>query len=54
MVENIFEIRDILQEKQQANQTIDFKLLIDPEGHHTESRWHEEFPRAIAWLFYGR
>jgi predicted alpha/beta superfamily hydrolase len=54
MVENMFHIRDILQEKQQENQSIKFKLVIDPEGQHTESRWHEEFPRAIAWLFYGR
>lgn len=54
MVRNMFNIRDVLQEKQQEKRLIDFKLVIDPEGHHTESRWHEEFPRAIAWLFYGR
>jgi len=54
MVGNMFKIRDILQDKKQNNQAVDFKLVIDPEGHHTESRWHEEFPRAMAWLFYGR
>jgi hypothetical protein len=54
MVENLFEIRDILQEKQQNKRPIDFKLVIDPQGTHTESRWKEEFPRAVAWLFYGR
>lgn len=54
MVGNLFEIRDILQEKQQNKRPLDFKLVIDPEGTHTESRWKEEFPRAVAWLFYGR
>lgn len=54
MVENLFEIRNILQYKQKEKLPIDLKMVIDPNGTHTESRWGEEFPRAITWLFYGR
>ncbi len=54
MVENLFEIRNILQHKQHDHQPIDLKLIIDPNGTHTESRWHDEFPRAVSWLFYNR
>jgi len=54
MVENLFEIRDILQTKQQQNDSVNFKLVIDPNGTHTESIWGREFPQAISWLFYGQ
>lgn len=54
MVENLFEVRNILQSKQREKLPIDLKLVIDPQGTHTESRWGEEFPRAITWLFYAR
>ena len=54
MVENLFEIRNILQNKQQQHQSVNFKLVIDPNGTHTESIWGREFPKAISWLFYGQ
>lgn len=54
MVENLFEIRNILQTKQQQNERVNFKLVIDPNGPHTESIWGREFPKAISWLFYGQ
>lgn len=28
-----------------------FRLEVDPEGRHTESRWGLEFPKATEWLF---
>jgi predicted alpha/beta superfamily hydrolase len=54
MVGNLFHIRDILEDKRQENMPIDLKIVIDPEGMHTEGRWSEEFPRAVTWLFYNR
>lgn len=28
------------------------KVSINPEGHHQESNWGQEFPKAMRWLFY--
>lgn len=32
---------------------LEFELAIDPNGEHTETRWGEEFPRAVEWLFFN-
>lgn len=31
---------------------IQFKIAYDPKGKHQESRWGEEFPKAVEWLFF--
>ncbi|MEZ4934870.1 MAG: hypothetical protein R2788_22410 [Saprospiraceae bacterium] len=33
---------------------IEFNMSIDPEGSHEESRWGEEFPKAVKWLFFEK
>lgn len=40
-------------EQQGSTANIDFNLSIDPDGKHNESRWGEEFPKAVEWLFYS-
>jgi len=51
MVPNLRRFRDALNQSGQAGE-IEFELSIDPEGQHNETRWGEEFPRAIEWLFF--
>lgn len=29
-----------------------FKISINPDGHHQEFYWSQEFPRAVEWLFF--
>jgi predicted alpha/beta superfamily hydrolase len=38
--------------EQKANAKVQFQLSIDPEGKHNESRWGQEFPKAVKWLFF--
>lgn len=51
MVPNIRRFQQAL-ENQGVNSKFDFKLSIDPDGSHSESRWGVEFPHAIEWLFF--
>ncbi len=30
---------------------LQLRLETDPQGHHNEERWGQEFPKAIEWLF---
>lgn len=41
-------------EKMQVDKIYDFeiKININPDGHHQEFYWSQEFPRAVEWLYY--
>lgn len=51
MLPNLRRFQAVIQE-QATNINIDFELSFDPKGKHNETRWGEEFPRAIEWLFF--
>ncbi|GCD80407.1 alpha/beta hydrolase [Schleiferia thermophila] len=38
--------------KRSGNPFIKSKLSIHPDGHHSESEWGREFPKALKWLFF--
>lgn len=38
---------------QSSNPFIKSKLSINPQGHHSESEWGREFPKALKWLFFS-
>ncbi|GCD78624.1 phosphonate ABC transporter ATP-binding protein [Thermaurantimonas aggregans] len=35
-----------------GNPFIKSKLSVNPHGHHSESEWGREFPKALKWLFF--
>jgi predicted alpha/beta superfamily hydrolase len=39
-------------ESQGIDSSLEFNVVIDPDGTHNEARWGEEFPAAIKWLFF--
>lgn len=41
-------------EAQSVTASMEFELVIDPEGQHNEARWGREFPRAVEWLFFNQ
>ena len=32
---------------------IEIKISVDAKGRHNESRWGEEFPQALEWLYFS-
>jgi predicted alpha/beta superfamily hydrolase len=53
MIPNIKKFKESLKNQGFDTANIEFKLSIDPNGTHNESRWGQEFPKAIEWLFYS-
>lgn len=53
MVPNVKNLRESIENQGFTSDKIHIKLAIDPNGQHTESRWGEEFPKAVEWLFYN-
>jgi predicted alpha/beta superfamily hydrolase len=51
MVSNAAKFQEVLTKRGYAANKLDFRLEIDPHGHHNEKRWGEEFPKAIRWLY---
>jgi predicted alpha/beta superfamily hydrolase len=52
MIPNVKRFRDNLKNKGLQDSEVNFKLVIDPQGSHSEMRWGQEFPKAIEWLFF--
>lgn len=52
MVANIKRFKQSFEQKGLDASKVVFHLSIDPEGQHRESRWGEEFPKALEWLFF--
>ena len=51
MIPNIQRFKETI-ESQGIAAKIAFNLSIDPQGEHNETRWGEEFPKAVEWLFF--
>lgn len=52
MIHTVKRFRDSIGRKGFDGSRVDFKLSVDPRGHHNEARWGHEFPKAIEWLFF--
>ncbi|MBU1820409.1 MAG: carbohydrate esterase [Bacteroidetes bacterium] len=52
MVQNLEKFHKTLQKQGYGYDRVQLQLEIDPQGHHREERWGEEFPKALEWLFY--
>ena len=52
MVPNVKKLRDSIKNQGHDSSNLHFKLSVDPNGAHTESRWGQEFPRAVEWLYH--
>ncbi|MBK9014237.1 MAG: alpha/beta hydrolase [Saprospiraceae bacterium] len=52
MVPNVQRLKAALQRKGLDGTKIEFNISIDPEGEHNETKWGEEFPKAVEWLFF--
>lgn len=52
MVKNLEYLYETLEKQGYGYDRVQLQLEIDPFGKHHESRWGEEFPRALEWLFY--
>ena len=50
MIPNIQRFKDAFSDVTDAQ--IHFKLSIDPQGKHNETKWGEEFPKAAEWLYF--
>jgi predicted alpha/beta superfamily hydrolase len=53
MIPNIKNFRDNIKNQGFDSSNIHFKLSTDSEGIHSESRWGQEFPKALDWLFFN-
>lgn len=53
MIPNLRRFRSALEE-QGNGASLEFELNVDPYGQHNETRWGEEFPRAVEWLFFKK
>lgn len=53
MIPNLKRFRTALEE-QGTGARLQFELNVDPYGQHNETRWGEEFPRAVEWLFFKK
>lgn len=49
MLTNARRFKETLEKRSQKR--LQIRLEIDPNGHHNEARWGQEFPKAAEWLF---
>ncbi len=52
MIPNIHRLKETLERRGMDYGQLQFELSINPKGRHNEVVWGEEFPKAVAWLFY--
>jgi predicted alpha/beta superfamily hydrolase len=53
MSKHIHQFRDAIKQHPKKELYNQWKIVINPEGHHTESDWRKAFPQAIKWLFFN-
>jgi predicted alpha/beta superfamily hydrolase len=53
MVSNMMRFRNQFL-AQSGTEKVQFRTEIDPQGQHNEARWGQEFPKALAWLFFDQ
>jgi len=49
MLHNSNRFKEVMEKRSQNR--VQLRLEIDPQGHHNEGRWGQEFPKATEWLF---
>lgn len=52
MLPNVQRFKNALLKQELTEPDLEIELSVDPNGKHTESRWGQEFPRAVEWLFF--
>ena len=53
MVPNAKRFKESVKNQGFDSSNVDFKISIDPNGLHSESRWGQEFPKAVEWLLFS-
>jgi predicted alpha/beta superfamily hydrolase len=48
---NVRRFKDAMEGRGYDPSRLKIQISSDPNGRHTESRWGEEFPKAVNWLF---
>jgi predicted alpha/beta superfamily hydrolase len=51
MLPNLRRAKKQLENQDFKNKKFKINLSIDPKGQHTETRWGQEFTKAVEWLF---
>lgn len=51
MIPNIEKLKSTIESQGFATNKLQIRAEVDPKGEHNESRWGQEFPKAIHWLF---
>jgi predicted alpha/beta superfamily hydrolase len=52
MIPNINKLKETLHSQGFGYSRVKINTSIDPKGEHTETRWSEEFPKALKWLYF--
>lgn len=53
MIPNVKNFKENIKNRGLDSSDLHFKLSVDLDGIHSESRWGQEFPKAIEWLFFN-
>ena len=48
---NVRKFKESMETQRFDPSRLKIEISSDPQGRHTESRWGQEFPKAIEWLF---
>ncbi len=51
MITNMKRLNQTLVNQGFGYKRVEINMVIDPKGEHSETRWGEEFPTALNWLF---
>jgi hypothetical protein len=51
VLSNVRRFKEAMENRGYDPNRLKIKVATDPAGRHTESKWGEEFPKAIEWLF---
>ena len=52
MIPSVEKLKDTIAAQSPNTNKVKINLSLDPKGKHSESRWSEEFPKALEWLYY--
>lgn len=54
MSRHIHKFRDAVLQENENGLYNQYKVVINPNGHHTESDWRDAFPDAVEWLYFKK
>ncbi len=54
MSRHIHQFKKAVQLQRKMGLYNDWKIVINPDGRHTESDWSDVFPDAIKWLYFNK